>query len=110
MADAPPPVERSRAIGLAPGLALDAAGQDAAKSIQMSVWGMVQGGFATEHDAVIAQKVLHVLTGGNVAPGTELTEQHYLDLEREAFLSLCGMEKSQARMQSLLMNNKPLRN
>jgi 3-hydroxyacyl-CoA dehydrogenase len=89
---------------------IKAAGYDAAKSIEMRVWGMVQGDYATEHDAVIARKVLHVLTGGHAAPGTPLTEQHYLDLEREAFLSLCGMEKSQARMQSLLMSNKPLRN
>lgn len=89
---------------------IKAAGIDAAKSIKMQVWGMVQGGYASEHDMLIAEKVLHIVTGGNVAPGTELTEQHYLDLEREAFLSLCGTEKSQARMQSMLMNNKPLRN
>ena len=52
----------------------------------------------------------YILCGGNVAQGTERTEQDYLDLEREAFLSLCGEEKSQARMQSILMTNKPLRN
>jgi 3-hydroxyacyl-CoA dehydrogenase len=89
---------------------IKAAGGAAARTIEMRVWGLVEGGFASEHDALIAGKVVHVLTGGNVAAGTELTEQHYLDLEREAFLSLCGEEKSQARMQSLLMNNKPLRN
>lgn len=89
---------------------IKAGGIDVAKSIKMSVWGMVQGGYASEHDALIADKVLHILTGGNVAAGTELSEQHYLDLEREAFLSLCGTEKSQARMTSMLMNNKPLRN
>lgn len=89
---------------------IKAAGLDAAKTVSMRVWGMVEGGFATAHDATIAQKVVHILCGGNVAPGTELTEQHYLDLEREAFLSLCGEEKSQARMQSMLMSNKPLRN
>lgn len=89
---------------------IKAAGLDAAKTIKMQVWGMVEGGYASEHDALIADKVLHIVTGGNVAPGTELSEQHYLDLEREAFLSLCGTEKSQARMQSMLMSNKPLRN
>ena len=51
-----------------------------------------------------------MLTGGNVAPGTELTEQHYLDLEREAFLSLCGEQKTLERIQHMLTTGKPLRN
>jgi 3-hydroxyacyl-CoA dehydrogenase len=51
-----------------------------------------------------------VLCGGVVAAGTELGEQHYLDLEREHFLSLCGEEKTQARIGHMLMNNAPLRN
>jgi 3-hydroxyacyl-CoA dehydrogenase len=89
---------------------IKAAGLDAAKTISMRIWGMVEGGYASAHDAVIAKKVLHILCGGNVAPGAELSEQHYLDLEREAFLSLLGEEKTLARIQSLLMNNKPLRN
>ena len=83
---------------------------DASKTIGIQIWGMVEGGYASEHDALIANKVAHILCGGNVAAGTKLTEQHYLALEKEAFLSLCGEEKSQARMQSILMNNKPLRN
>ena len=89
---------------------IKAAGIDAAKTIGMRIWSMVEGGFATEHDALIARKVVHVLCGGNVVAGTELTEQHYLDLEREAFLSLCGEEKTMARLQHFLMTNKPLRN
>ena len=89
---------------------LKAAGYDAAKTINMRVWGLVEGGFASEHDGLIARKVAHIICGGNVAAGTECNEQHYLDLEREAFVSLCGEEKSQARMQSILMTNKPLRN
>jgi 3-hydroxyacyl-CoA dehydrogenase len=89
---------------------IKAAGLDAAKTIGIQVWGMVEGGWASEHDALIANKVAHILCGGNVAAGTELREQDYLALEKEAFLSLCGEEKSQARMQSILMNNKPLRN
>ena len=76
----------------------------------MRVWGMVEGGFASEHDALIANKVGHVLCGGKVAAGTELSEQDYLDLECEAFLSLCGEEKTLARMMHMLQNNKPLRN
>ncbi len=89
---------------------LSAVGLDAAETIGMRVWSMQEGGFASEHDALIARKLAHILCGGNVLAGTQLTEQHYLDLEREAFLSLCGEEKTQARIQSLLMNNKPLRN
>lgn len=89
---------------------IKAAGVDAAATVGMRVWGLVESGWASAHDALIAKKVVHVLTGGNVAAGTELTEQDFLDLEREAFLSLCGEEKSQERMASLLMNNKPLRN
>jgi 3-hydroxyacyl-CoA dehydrogenase len=89
---------------------LRAAGIDAAKTIGMRVWGMMESGFATAHDGLVANKVAYVLCGGNVAAGAEVSEQHFLDLEREAFLSLCGEEKSQARMQSILMTNKPLRN
>jgi len=87
-----------------------AAGLDAAETIAMRVWSMQEGGYATEHDALIARKLARILCGGDVLPGTEVSEQHFLDLEREAFLSLCGEEKTQARMQSLLMTNKPLRN
>ena len=72
--------------------------------------GMVNTGFASEHDQIIGMKIAHVLTGGDRWPGTKMTEQDALDLEREAFLSLCGMEKTQERMQYMLANNKPLRN
>ncbi len=89
---------------------LRAAGYDAAKTIGARVWGLVEGGYASAHDALVANKVARIMCGGDVASGAEVTEQHYLDLEREAFLSLCGEEKSQARMQSLLMTGKPLRN
>ena len=89
---------------------LPAAGYDAEKTIGARVWAMVEGGFASPHDALIANKVAHILCGGPVAAGTLLPEQHFLDLEREAFLSLCGEQKSQERVQFMLMNNKPLRN
>jgi 3-hydroxyacyl-CoA dehydrogenase len=108
---------KAKALGLAHSgyrpplpLTLKAAGYDAEKTIGMRIWSMVESGWASEHDALIARKIAHILCGGHVAAGTELSEQHYLDLEREAFLSLCGEEKTQARIQSLLMNNKPLRN
>ena len=108
---------KQRALGLAgagyrpplPPL-LPAAGYDAEKTIGARIWGLVEGGFASAHDALIANKVAHILCGGPAAAGTLLPEQHFLDLEREAFLSLCGEQKSQERIQSMLMNNKPLRN
>lgn len=106
-----------RALGLAragyrpprPGVHY-AAGYDAAKTIGARIWGMLEGGYATAHDALIANKLAHVLCGGVVAAGTELSDQHYLDLEREAFLSLCGEQKTLDRIGHMLMNNKPLRN
>jgi 3-hydroxyacyl-CoA dehydrogenase len=108
---------KQRALGLAragyrppmPKL-IAAAGYDAAATIGARIWGMVEGKWATEHDALLARKVAHILCGGNVAAGTLLTEQAYLDLEFEAFLSLCGEEKSLARIEHMLKNNKPLRN
>jgi 3-hydroxyacyl-CoA dehydrogenase len=68
------------------------------------------GGFASEHDALIAEKIAHILTGGNRRAGAKMTEQDVLDLEREAFVSLVGTEKSQARIQAMLMTGTPLRN
>lgn len=68
------------------------------------------GGFASEHDQLIGTKMIHVLSGGmKPAPGT-VTAQDLLDLEREAFLSLCGTEKTMARIQHMLNTRKPLRN
>jgi 3-hydroxyacyl-CoA dehydrogenase len=108
---------KQRALGLAragyrppmPRL-LSAAGYDAGATIGARIWGMVEGKWASPHDALLANKVAYVLSGGKVAAGTLLTEQAYLDLEYEAFLSLCGEEKSLARIEYMLKNNKPLRN
>jgi 3-hydroxyacyl-CoA dehydrogenase len=63
----------------------------------------------TEHDAVIALHVATILCGGDHLAGTA-TEQHFLNLERDAFLSLLGMQKTQERIEFFLKNNKPLRN
>jgi 3-hydroxyacyl-CoA dehydrogenase len=87
-----------------------AAGFDASRTIGMRIWGMVEAGFATDHDALIANKIAHILCGGAVAAGSVVSDQHYLDLEREAILSLCGEPKSQERMKHMLMYGKPLRN
>jgi 3-hydroxyacyl-CoA dehydrogenase len=77
---------------------------------RVALYGFQLGGFASEHDAVIAEHVANILTGGDRAPGTKITEQDVLDLEREAFLSLIGTEKSQQRIQHMLTTGKPLRN
>jgi 3-hydroxyacyl-CoA dehydrogenase len=87
-----------------------AAGLDAARTIGARIWGLVEGGYASDHDALIANKLAHILCGGYVAAGTEVSDQHYLDLECEAFLSLCGEQKTLDRIGYMLMNNKPLRN
>lgn len=71
---------------------------------------MVINGHASEHDALISKKVATILCGGNAGHTHEVTEQEMLDIELEAFLSLCGEQKSVERMQYMLMNNKPLRN
>jgi 3-hydroxyacyl-CoA dehydrogenase len=76
----------------------------------MMVSTLVAGGYASEHDAKIAVKLAEVLCGGRGGASREVTEEQILELEREAFVSLCGEAKSQERMQYMLMNNKPLRN
>ncbi|WP_075864543.1 3-hydroxyacyl-CoA dehydrogenase/enoyl-CoA hydratase family protein [Carboxydothermus islandicus] len=74
------------------------------------IHNMKEGNFISEYDAHIAKKIAYVLTGGNVHPGTYVTEQYLLDLEREAFLSLAGERKTQERIRHMLLKNKPLRN
>jgi len=68
------------------------------------------GGYATDHDVKIAEKLAYVLSGGRIQEGTLIDEQVMLDLEREAFLSLIGEPLTQQRMQHMLMKGKPLRN
>ncbi len=108
---------KQRAIGLAGAgyrppspLLLKAAGYDAAKTIGVKIWSMVEGRWASPHDALIANKIAHVLCGGAVAAGQVLPEQHFLDLEREAFLQLCGEPKTHERIKHMLETGKPLRN
>jgi 3-hydroxyacyl-CoA dehydrogenase len=68
------------------------------------------GGYASEHDMKIAKKIAYVMCGGDLSAETKVSEQYLLDLEREAFLSLCGEKKSLERIQSILTSGKPLRN
>jgi 3-hydroxyacyl-CoA dehydrogenase len=89
---------------------LVALGANAQAAIRVAIYGMQQGGFASEHDALISTKIGYILTGGNRREGATMTEQDVLDLEREVFVSLCGMEKTQQRIQHMLTTGKPLRN
>jgi 3-hydroxyacyl-CoA dehydrogenase len=78
--------------------------------LEQQIEGYRLAGTISEHDALVAGKLARVLCGGDASPIAPVTEQHILDLEREAFLALCGMPKTQARMDALLKTGKPLRN
>jgi len=85
-------------------------GREGLSTFKMGLHNMALGGFITEYETHIGTKLANVLCGGDIEPYTQVSEQHILDLECEAFLSLCGEAKTQERMQSILMTNKPLRN
>jgi 3-hydroxyacyl-CoA dehydrogenase len=78
--------------------------------LKMGVYLAHEGGFISDHDAVIGEKLAHVLAGGKLTGRQTVSEQYLLDLEREAFLSLCGQPKTQERIQYMLKSGKPLRN
>ena len=85
-------------------------GENGIATLKMMVSSLKQTGQASDHDALIASKVAEVLCGGVDGSLGPVSEERILELECEAFLSLCGEAKSQERMQFMLMNNKPLRN
>jgi len=85
-------------------------GQEGKAVLKLGAYTFKAGGMISEHDYKIATKLAHVLSGGDVPAGTLVDEQYLLDIEREAFLSLCGEPKTQARMQHILTKGKPLRN
>lgn len=72
--------------------------------------GMKMGKYISDHDELIAKKIANVMCGGDLSTPTEVSEQYLLDLEREAFLSLCGERKTLERIQAILNGGKPLRN
>ena len=90
--------------------ALKVLGEPMKSMFRAALDGLKNTGFASEHDMLIGLHIANILTGGDRWPGTTMSEQDALDLEREAFLALCGTEKSQERMQHMLAKNKPLRN
>ncbi len=87
-------------------------GSEGKALMQLGAYQMKLAGYISDHDQLIANKLAHVLAGGGDVPaGTRVSEQYMLDLEREAFLSLCGGEpKTRQRMQYMLSKGKPLRN
>ena len=87
-----------------------AAGRDALSALRAGIFNMKAGGYITDHEALIANKLAYVMTGGELSRPTWVDEQVILDLEREAFLSLCGEQKTQQRMWNLLQTGKVLRN
>jgi len=71
---------------------------------------MYSGNYMSEHDKIISEKLGYVMCGGNLSTPTLVSEQYLLDLERETFLSLCGMRKTLERIKSILTSGKILRN
>lgn len=74
------------------------------------IHGMWRGKYISDYDKLIAEKLAHVMCGGDLSQASIVSEQYLLDLEREAFLSLCGQKKTLERLQSILTTGKPLRN
>lgn len=87
-----------------------APGVNALATLKLAVWTMHEAQYISDHDAKVANWVAYALCGGKVTPGALVSEQYLLDLEREAFLSLCGEKKTQERIAFTLKTGKPLRN
>jgi 3-hydroxyacyl-CoA dehydrogenase len=85
-------------------------GKGALAMFKTGVYAMKEGKYISAHDQLIADKLAYVMCGGDLSSPTEVSEQYLLDLEREAFLSLCGERKTLERIQSILTTGKPLRN
>jgi 3-hydroxyacyl-CoA dehydrogenase len=96
-----PPVPRTE---------IPAPGESLLAALKMGVHLMRQGDFITDYEVKLGGKIAEVLCGGNVTPGTPVSEQYILDLEREGFKSLCGEKKTQERIQFTLKTGKTLRN
>jgi 3-hydroxyacyl-CoA dehydrogenase len=89
---------------------IPAPGENILATLKMGAYIMHEGGYITDYELKLAGKIVEVLCGGAVSPGTPVSEQYLLDLEREAFKSLCGEKKTQERIQYTLKTGKTLRN
>ncbi|MGN6435158.1 MAG: 3-hydroxyacyl-CoA dehydrogenase NAD-binding domain-containing protein [Agriterribacter sp.] len=85
-------------------------GRSALGALYAGINGMWRANYATDHDVVVAKKLAYVMCGGDLSEPSLVSEQYLLDLEREAFLSLCGEKKTLERIQSVLKGGKPVRN
>jgi 3-hydroxyacyl-CoA dehydrogenase len=88
---------------------IPAPGTAALASLETGAYLMGEAGYASGHDQKVARWAAYILSGGRVTPGTPVSEQYLLDLEREAFLSLAGERKTQERIAFTLKTGKPLR-
>ena len=95
------PVERTDILAL---------GESAQAAMKLALHMMKQGGFISDHDALIGKKLAKVMSGGDLNHQTQVSERYLIDLEREAFLSLCGEKKTQERIAGMLKTGKPVRN
>jgi 3-hydroxyacyl-CoA dehydrogenase len=93
-----------------PRTAIRVGGAGLLAALKLGVHLAWRGGRISDHDALIGRKLAWILAGGNVPRATTLSEQQVLDLEREAFLSLCGERRTQERIAYTLKTGKPLRN
>ena len=89
---------------------IPAPGTAALATLETGIYLMGEAGYASDHDQKVARWAAYILAGGRITPGTLVSEQYFLDLEREAFLSLCGERKTQERIAFTLKTGKPLRN
>ncbi len=87
-----------------------AGGRESLAALRIGAWTFKEGKYITEYEGVIASKLANVMAGGDLSRPTWVSEQYILDLECEAFLSLCGEEKTQARLFNMLQTGKALRN
>jgi 3-hydroxyacyl-CoA dehydrogenase len=108
---------KQRVLGLAPGfrpvapaVELKAPGRAVAAALTSSLWNLRMGAFISDYDEKLGRTVAGVITGGDVPAGTPITEAWLMELEREAFLSLCGEPMTLARIEYMLKTGKPLRN
>ena len=89
---------------------IPAPGENILAALKLGVHIMRQGDYITDYEVKLGTKIAEVLCGGNVTSGMPMSEQYVLDLEREAFKSLCGEKKTQERIQHTLKTGKTLRN
>ncbi len=95
------PVQRTDILAL---------GESAQAAMKLALHMMNRGGYISDHDHLIGKKLAKVMSGGDLNHQTYVSEQYLLDLEREAFVSLCGERKTQERIATMLKTGKPLRN